>query len=427
MKSFAYFLILVSLLGLAACSGGTATPTTVPTAVVQPTTQVIPTAQPAASVSLGKLGEPAPCTVVEMLPSPVPGFPQVTSQDWVKGNLNGRIVLTEYSDFQCPGCAAFAPILDQLIRMFPDDVQVVFRHYPLSFHPLAPISGQAAEAAGLQGKFWQMHDVLFANQSVWGAMPQADAENWFIEQAGALGLDKDRFAADMRSDALVAKVQSQLNDAITMGLGGTPSLLINGIYIPFQTIPPANDLAPLIEQVRGVMLIAPRAYKDCPPVVIETSKQYVATLKTTKGDIVIELFDDQAPITVNSFVFLARDGWFTNVPFHRVLEGFVAQAGDPSGTGMGNPGYKFVNETAAGLSFDRAGVVGMANSGADTNGSQFFITYGPTTQLDGGYTIFGQVTEESMAVVSSLTFRDPSGGGTLPNPDLILSVTIQEK
>ncbi|HZU87220.1 MAG TPA: peptidylprolyl isomerase [Anaerolineaceae bacterium] len=175
------------------------------------------------------------------------------------------------------------------------------------------------------------------------------------------------------------------------------------------------------------MALEPRAYKACPPVVIDQTKQYVVTLKTTKGDIVIELFADKAPLTVNSFVFLAREGWFNNVPFHRVLDGFVAQAGDPSGTGMGNPGYEYINEIAAGLAYDKAGVVGMANAGADTNGSQFFITLAPATNLTGGYTIFGQVTEASMAVVNALTKRDPSTEGVLPDPDLILSVMIEEK
>ena len=104
--------------------------------------------------------------------------------------------------------------------------------------------------------------------------------------------------------------------------------------------------------------------------VIDPAKQYIATLKTEKGDIVIQLFADKAPLAVNSFVFLAREGWFNGVTFHRVLPGFVAQAGDPSATGMGGPGYFFRNETND-LLYDKPGMVGMANSGADSNGSQF--------------------------------------------------------
>ncbi|MBL8103861.1 MAG: peptidylprolyl isomerase [Anaerolineales bacterium] len=139
------------------------------------------------------------------------------------------------------------------------------------------------------------------------------------------------------------------------------------------------------------------------------------------GDILIELYTKDAPITVNSFIFLACKGFFDGVTFHRVLEGFMAQGGDPTGTGMGGPGYEFVNEYSD-LSFDKAGVVAMANAGPDTNGSQFFITFGPTEFLDGGYTIFGQVIE-GMDVVLSITLRDPDLKPAFTG-DVIESVTI---
>jgi cyclophilin family peptidyl-prolyl cis-trans isomerase len=158
---------------------------------------------------------------------------------------------------------------------------------------------------------------------------------------------------------------------------------------------------------------------------IDASKQYFATVKLAKGgEFVIQLYPDKAPITVNSFVFLAREGYFNGVTFHRVLEGFMAQGGDPTGTGMSGPGYKFVNEDSD-LTFDKAGVVAMANAGRDTNGSQFFITFGPTPNLNGGYTIFGQVIE-GMDVVNGITRRDPAQNPTTPG-DAILSVTITEE
>lgn len=141
------------------------------------------------------------------------------------------------------------------------------------------------------------------------------------------------------------------------------------------------------------------------------------------GEFVISLYADKAPITVNSFVFLARDGYFDGVTFHRVLDGFMAQGGDPTGTGRGGPGYQFVNEYSD-LTFDKAGVVAMANAGPDTNGSQFFITFGPTPQLNGGYTIFGQVTS-GMDVVNGLTRRDPETSPDFEG-DKISSITITE-
>jgi cyclophilin family peptidyl-prolyl cis-trans isomerase len=167
-------------------------------------------------------------------------------------------------------------------------------------------------------------------------------------------------------------------------------------------------------------------YTACPPMVIDPLKGYNATIETEKGTIVVKLFPEVAPMTVNSFVFLAEASWFDGVRFHRVLPGFMAQSGDPSGSGMGGPGYAFKNETSPDLTFDRKGLLAMANSGPDTNGSQFFITYAPTPHLDGGYTIFGEVLS-GMEVVESLTPRDPSQGGDLPEGDLIIAVTVQEQ
>jgi cyclophilin family peptidyl-prolyl cis-trans isomerase len=131
-------------------------------------------------------------------------------------------------------------------------------------------------------------------------------------------------------------------------------------------------------------------------------------------------------MAVNSFVFLAQNGWFDNITWHRVLPDFVAQSGDPSGTGFGGPGYVFKNEISDSLKFDRAGLLGMANSGADTNGSQFFVTYKESPDLDGKYTVFGEVTS-GMDVVKKLTPRNPSQAGELPEGDKILSVSIEVK
>ena len=142
------------------------------------------------------------------------------------------------------------------------------------------------------------------------------------------------------------------------------------------------------------------------------------------GEFVIQLFPDKAPRTVNSFVFLAREKYFDRTTFHRVLEGFMAQGGDPTGTGMGGPGYEFINEDSD-LTFDKAGVVAMANAGRDTNGSQFFITFGPTPQLNGGYTIFGQVIS-GMEVVDGITRRDPQQYPDFDG-DVIESITITEE
>ncbi|MDX9991894.1 MAG: peptidylprolyl isomerase [Anaerolineales bacterium] len=151
----------------------------------------------------------------------------------------------------------------------------------------------------------------------------------------------------------------------------------------------------------------------------------MATFKMAKGgQFVIELYPEKAPITVNSFVFLARAGFYDGTTFHRVLPGFMAQGGDPTGTGGGGPGYEFVNEDSD-LTFDKAGVLAMANAGRDTNGSQFFITFGPQEFLNGGYTIFGQVVD-GLDTVLNIRLRDPQ---EFPDylGDVLESVTITEE
>jgi cyclophilin family peptidyl-prolyl cis-trans isomerase len=139
---------------------------------------------------------------------------------------------------------------------------------------------------------------------------------------------------------------------------------------------------------------------------LDTSKRYTARFKTEKGDIVVELHADRAPLTVENFVNLARAGFYDSTTFHRVIGGFMAQGGDPTGTGTGGPGYQFADEFHPELRHDAPGILSMANAGAGTNGSQFFITYGPTPHLDGKHSVFGRVTD-GMDVLRSLRERDP--------------------
>jgi cyclophilin family peptidyl-prolyl cis-trans isomerase len=168
-----------------------------------------------------------------------------------------------------------------------------------------------------------------------------------------------------------------------------------------------------------------RKYSAYPEMTVDKAKKYTATFKMAKGgEFTVELYPDKAPKTVNSFVFLAREKYFDGTTFHRVLEGFMAQGGDPTGTGSGGPGYEYVNEDSD-LKFDKPGVLAMANAGRDTNGSQFFITFAATPQLDGGYTIFGQVTG-GMDVVNAITRRDPQANPNFTG-DVIENVTITEK
>ena len=151
----------------------------------------------------------------------------------------------------------------------------------------------------------------------------------------------------------------------------------------------------------------PKQWNKPPALEIDPKKKYTARMKTDAGTMVIELFADKAPKTVNNFVFLARQGFYDGVIFHRVIANFMAQGGDPTGTGSGGPGYKFADEFHPSLRHDKKGVLSMANAGPGTNGSQFFITHGPTPHLNDKHTVFGQVVEGT-DVLMSIPERDPS-------------------
>ena len=165
-------------------------------------------------------------------------------------------------------------------------------------------------------------------------------------------------------------------------------------------------------------------YKEPFPMTLDTSKTYIATLRTEKGDIVIELAAEKAPITVNNFVNLAQKGYYKDSTFHRVLPGFMAQGGDPTGTGTGGPGYT-IDDEFTDLAHDR-GVISMANTGRpNTGGGQWFITLVPTLHLDGLHAVFGKVME-GMDVVDSLTPRDP-GQNPDYDGDKLIEVLIEER
>ncbi|RMF77046.1 MAG: peptidylprolyl isomerase [Chloroflexi bacterium] len=150
-----------------------------------------------------------------------------------------------------------------------------------------------------------------------------------------------------------------------------------------------------------------KQYSSPPEMQIDPAKNYVAHFKTTKGSFDIQLFAAEAPITVNNFVFLAREGFYDGIVFHRVIDNFMIQGGDPTGTGRGGPGYRWDDEPSAlKLKHDSSGVLSMANAGPDTNGSQFFITHVVTDWLDGKHAVFGKVIGAGMTVVNAIKQGD---------------------
>ena len=164
-----------------------------------------------------------------------------------------------------------------------------------------------------------------------------------------------------------------------------------------------------------------KQYDSAPPMSIDAAGQYRAVLHTARGDVTLRLLPEIAPQSVNSFLFLAREGFYNGCTFHRVIPGFVAQGGDPTGSGTGGPGYRIADELS-----DHpfgTGTVGMANAGPNTNGSQFFIGLAPAGHLNGRYTVFAEVAD-GMGVVLSLAPRDPATSDT--TGDIIESVEVIE-
>jgi cyclophilin family peptidyl-prolyl cis-trans isomerase/protein-disulfide isomerase len=400
-KYFSVLFFIIAICILSACTAqveATPTPTFV---LVEPV--IVDTPTPAVS-----------CTTIDVEPTLAPStesyFPPVSAEDLSVGPVDAPVTIVEYCDFQSDGCLITAQVIGQLMHDR-DDLRFVFRPMPLiNILDKSEQAILAALAADEQDKFWDMYDLLFARHAEWVSLKPESFEAWAVREAAALGMDGEKLKAAIKADETAARLQAIYESEKELGIPAVPLILINGVLQPSYIL----DYKSMSDAV-GLIALSQKQFTHCPSFDINPQKQYIATLHTEMGDIVMQLFADKAPFAVNSFVFLARQGWYNGVTFHRVLPGFVAQAGDPSGTGRGNPGYFFNNEPND-LKFDRPGMVAMANSGPDTNGSQFFITFAPASHLDGGYTIFGQVLS-GLDVAEQLTPRD----------DKILSVDIEEK
>jgi cyclophilin family peptidyl-prolyl cis-trans isomerase len=254
--------------------------------------------------------------------------------------------------------------------------------------------------------------------------------------AQEIDLNMAQFAACKEEGRYVDAALDASTVAFERGVTSTPTFFINGEQVV------GNDpgkIRKLIEEAlngpiefteQGAIPMPKNPadrnnmYTAPPAMIIDPAKKYTATIVTEKGDIVAELYADKVPNTVNNFVFLAREGFYDNTTFHRVIADFMAQAGDPTGTGRGGPGYRFADEFDATLKHDGPGVLSMANAGANTNGSQFFITFVATPWLDGRHAVFGKVVE-GLDVLLSISIRDPQTA-TTPG-DLIKTIRIEEK
>jgi len=312
--------------------------------------------------------------------------------------------------------------MEQLKEEYGDEMNFVYRHFPLnSIHDKAAFASEAAEVAGDQGAFWEYHNLLYEKQADWAGLSKDEARQKFIDYAAELDLDTGQFTKYLDSGVHTQKIDEAYLAAQQAGLGGTPTVFVNGYEFPSQQFPLNREG---IDLFLNIIRLVENQY-DGPEQVLDSSKDYQAIVATEQGDMVIDLFTDTAPVNTNSFAFLAENGWYDNVTFHRVLPGFMAQGGDPTGVGVGWPGYRCDDEVATERNFAEAGMVAMANSGPNTNGAQFFITYGPTSHLDDGFTIIGKVAS-GQEVVEALTPRDPEQRPQFAG-DKILSIEITEK
>jgi cyclophilin family peptidyl-prolyl cis-trans isomerase/protein-disulfide isomerase len=387
-KSSLWILICISL--FTACSSPTPSP-----AISTP----VPTPSPVKM----------PCTILPYGESPAEAMAAFIDEfGHVAGPENALVTILVFTDFQCPGCALLAASLEQIRNAHPTDVRLIVRYLPDQRFDKSSMAMQAAEAADQQGKFWEMYLLLFEKQPDWYGLDPAAFPAWAGEQAVGLGMDADQFEADFNSELVQVRVMNSLQAAASISY--LPPLLFINNGSPYNGMADASSLDTMVR----LAMLEERKLHSCPGWTVDPSRQYIVTLHTAKGDAVIQLYPEKAPLAVNNFIFLARSGWYDLIPFYRVDPDFVAQTGDPSGTGFGYPGYYFATEAAAGLTFNRPGLLAMANTGVDTNGSQFFITFSADHSLDGKFTIFGEVLT-GMDVLASL-----SAG------DLLLSVKVED-
>jgi cyclophilin family peptidyl-prolyl cis-trans isomerase len=266
-----------------------------------------------------------------------------------------------------------------------------------------------------------MHDLLFEKQAEWTNLKPADFETWAVRQAAGLGMDSTRFKSDFWGSLVSDRLRQAVQFASSVQSFTPPLLFVNSTS-PYTSL---ADFASLDMVIRLDALIE-RQFSTCPSPKISPLKQYIATLHTPKGNVVLQLYPEKTPLAVSNFVFLARNSWYDGVTFYRVLPNQLVMTGDPSGTGYGNPGYLFETEIPSGLNFDQPGMVAMDNNGPDTNGSRFFITLAPAPQMDGQYTIFGQVLS-GLDILSSLTARDPQPGIYQAPGDELTSIAVEER
>lgn len=438
MKTKVTILILLFALLLSACAPRAELPTPAP---LQPTFTITPLQSPSPSPANTSTPEaagtptafptiaftvsaPAVCQLSPVVPAMDTlaeyNVPASSETDHAYGTSTPKVTILSYCSFQKPACKSLVLTLAELQQEYKDELRIVLRQYPQpEVDDKSLLAAYAVEAAGLEDRYWQMNNVLYSQQSDWLGLTPAEFQDWLVEQAGKLDINRARWEANMTSEVVRSRISQTIEEAAGLQLSGTPVLFFNNIMVKTGIDP--DSLKVLVDY----FMLPEKAYAECPPMEIDTNKSYTATFKTEKGDIIFELFDDTAPLSVNSFVRLARDGWYDGSTFFRVIPGFVVQGGDPSNSGLGTPGYGISSEVDPALRFDTPGLLAFNRNTDGFSGSQFFITYTELPEFDGQFTIIGRVIE-GMSVVNSLRPRNPETDEILLPADVLITVTITE-
>ncbi len=394
---------------LAACTGGP--DQTSPTAAKE-----LATSSPTSSPSLEE-----PIETVQKLSQELSPIPPITENDHIKGGDGASVTLLVYSDFQCPYCADFYHAWKQIEGRHPGEVRLVFRHFPLlSIHDKADLAGAASEIASRGGQFWEMHDALFERQDEWKSLSREAFVSWVSQLAGDMGINPLDFQQELLSGTYQEDLYAAYNAGINAGIPGTPFLFFNQDW--YRLNPTALNLEASIR----LELLKEKQLDEPPLFEFESDSLYFAHLQLDKGELVIQLYPAIAPATVASFIYLAESGYYDGTGFHSVQAGRVVETGDPSGTGLGGPGYLLLDELSDTLSFDVSGMVAMSSSGPNTNGSRYFINLIPLPHLNGARTIFGRVIE-GIEILAALQERDPFLDLFEPSELVIHSIRIETR
>jgi cyclophilin family peptidyl-prolyl cis-trans isomerase len=344
----------------------------------------------------------------------------VGSDDRRLGPDTAPLELLVYSDFQSPNAAFGLADLLAVFDRHPEDIQLVFRHFPiLPEYDKDSLAGQAAEAAGRQGLFWAMVRHLASRYPDWSVLPPEGFRQWLAEEAPGLGLDPAEFSADLDGGRFAPLMVEAFQEASGAGIPGVPTVFLN--RVPLRLSLTALNL----ESAVRLELLAQDQYAEAPPMEIDPTHGYTAYLEFDQSEVVVQLLPQAAPGAVNSFVFLARQGWFDGMTFFRVEPGALVESGDPSDTGFGDAGYHLPDEIDPAWTFDEAGVAALSSVGPGSGGSRFFITLQPLPLLNGSRTVFGRVVE-GLDLLGGLPARDPALDLLSPDGTVIRRVRIEE-